>query len=210
MGQKTFAAWCDVSPDTIASVETGRLVVSDDLAERLHRISGAPKEWLQGRGNVGAYKVRNLQEWFPLTFQLEFSRDGRLKGDRVSVLQETWLPVVEPALRMAAVWGAWGETERMADGFRKVMQTLHLGNSPRAPLEDSMLWMAFAFAKHGEELRQPFAMKLLDPVVDEAKESMGVELGAGNLGKLLHYTIFLRSRHERNEYEQIQKKRTTG
>ena len=208
--QRTFADWCDMSPDSLASIETGRMNISDAVAERIYRISGAPRDWLEGRLPYGSYTYDSLQRWFPISFR---QRPTLLMGAGAARSgTTTYLScVLEPALRyMLSPYRncSQGDIRGLLDQLLSLLPPPGGAESSTHSMTLELLWPAYAFLQQSTDLELPFKMGLLTPVVEEA-EKLGHVIAAGDYRKLQHFVLFLRGKHEREEHALLEKTGST-
>ena len=164
ISQERLANWVGVGRDTIYYVERGHTKLSEKLADRLFRITGAPKDWLFGRDPVDSFNLDMLIRRYPIRF-------GRNQGEaqedipkEVKELEKTWKDAICPLLRYVKDYepGAQLLPERLIEAF---CASVRQGYTELPKAEN--LWMAYAFANSAEELRVPLKLKLLDPAIRE-------------------------------------------
>jgi len=200
VSQTVFAGWLGVNRGLIANLETRKQKIPDSFADRVWRISGAPREWLRGHAEIGSYGYADLQHWFPKSFPQTEEELNRRFMDSAATKSKAiryWRDVIEPALTYAMT--AVGEESTVEPFMMERLKAIsgachHCGSKP------GEVWKAYAFADQPSRVSEPLEEGLLDEVIAKAT-AMGHQVERSNHGEVLHFTIFLRGLAERQDVE---------
>lgn len=195
ISQERLAGWCGVGRDTIYYVERGHTKLSERLADRLFRITGASKDWLFGHEPVDSFNLDMLIRHYP-------NRLGRNQGvaredipEAIKEVEKTWRDAICPLLRYVKDYEP-GAQILPEDLIKAFCESVRQGRRKIPKAEN--LWMAYAFANSAEELRVPLNLKLLDPAI----RALGSALPSNpelDLPLLNHHLLVLLGEIERGE-----------
>jgi len=164
ISQERLAGWCGIGKDVIYHVERGRTRLSEKLADRLYRITGASKGWLFGDEPFDSFKKEMLVLHYPIRLKERPRWDQLERYEEVKALIQLWDDVICPHLRYVRDYEPWAQLlpDEMVADFG---ESFRLGR--RKPSTPENRWMAYAFAKSPEDLRLPLQKKWLDPAIRE-------------------------------------------